>query len=92
MAKRGEKNPKRLGYGMAKVEFIANFDEISKMIGKGFTMTDVYNNLITRKKISMSISSFKNLCKPDVVKLRNQRRRNKNESRTWNGTNTQSSR
>lgn len=84
MARRGEKNPPRLGYGFAKVEFIANFDEISNLIGQGLTMTDVYKLMIMKKKITMSIASFKNMCKPDMVKARNKRWRAKNEYRRRN--------
>ena len=66
-AKKGEKNPKRLPPGEARVQFIANIDEINRMISEGYPMMHVYRHLIEDGKITMSAASFKNLCRPETV-------------------------
>ena len=84
MAKKGEKNPQRAGYGLAKVQFIENLPEITELIARGYFMKDVYDHLVENKKITMSISSFRNMCKPTRTKerIRKYRRRYANERRS----------
>ena len=75
MAKKGEINPKRLPSGHAKVEFIRNRDEICSLLAAGHSMLEVHRRLTEKGRITMSPSSFKNLCRPDTVRARNERRR-----------------
>lgn len=76
-AKKGEKNPVRLPYGFAKVQFIENIAEIKKMLEEGHAMIHVYRHLIEEGKITMSETSFKNLCRPDTVRARKERKKGK---------------
>ena len=67
IAKKGEKNPVRLPPGEARVQFIANIEEIEQMLNDGYPMIHVYRHLIKEGKITMSVASFKNLCRPETV-------------------------
>lgn len=89
MAKKGEKNPLRVGYGIAKVQFLENLPEITRLIARGYFMKDVYEHLIENKKITMSISSFRNMCNPTRTKERIKRYRGRYENKYRLNTNSE---
>jgi hypothetical protein len=64
-AKKGEKNSMRLPRGIARVQFIANLEEIKRMLAEGHTLKNVYDTLCNSGKISMKYRSFYGLARPD---------------------------
>lgn len=65
----------RLPPGEARVQFIANIEEIKIMLSEGYPMMHVYRHLISEGKITMSAASFKNLCRPETVIARTKRKK-----------------
>lgn len=58
VAKKGEKNPVRLPYGEARVQFISNIDEIQQMIKDGYSIRHIYLKLFDEGKITMALRTF----------------------------------
>ena len=60
-AKKGEKNPVRLINGVARVEFIAVFDEVQNRFIAGYGAATVYRELLAAGKITMKLRTFQKL-------------------------------
>lgn len=58
----------RLPYGEAKVQFVANIDEIKGLIEKGYGLYQIYSILYNEGKITMKYRSFYGLARPDKEK------------------------
>ena len=76
-AKKGEKNPVRLPHGEARVQFIANLEEIEKLLSEGYGLAHIHRTLLETRKISMSKTAFQNLCRPDIAQERKERKKSK---------------
>lgn len=64
IAKKGEKNPVRLPPGEAKVQFIANLDEIQQMVNDGYSIRHIYLKLFNEGKITMAQRTFSAIARP----------------------------
>ena len=63
-AKKGEKNPIRLSPGEARVQFIANIDEIKQMIEDGYSVRHIHMKLFEEGKITMALRTFSSIARP----------------------------
>ena len=76
-AQKGEKNPVRLRHGEARVQFIANLEEIEKLLSEGYGLAHIHKTLLEAGKTSMSKTAFQNLCRPDTAQERKERKESK---------------
>jgi len=64
IAKKGKKNPVRLSPGEARVQFIANLDEIQQMVNDGYSIRHIYLKLFNEGKITMAQRTFSAIARP----------------------------
>jgi hypothetical protein len=74
MAKKGEKSLS-LPRGVARVQFIANLDEIKRMVSEGFSFQHIHKTLVEAGKILMPLRTFTGLARPATGAAENRERK-----------------
>ena len=68
--------------GEARVQFIAHLDEIMRMLGDGYSMSAAYKKLAAMGKVTMTLRTFTNLCRPDVLKAQQKKQQAKKKAQS----------